>query len=135
MLYSAATRSDYYNNNTSNSNDILNKNIIDNCRTPSGIKINHDFSSVEINEENNINNNNYNNLENKSEIFGTKAIFRAIGLPDVIKYDDFLHDSSSYAVQIADTDLSYLRRCGYKKPFYSLERGVKTCLYNHLKSQ
>lgn len=64
-----------------------------------------------------------------------KTLFRAIGLPDVIKYDDFLHDSSSYAVQIADIDLSNLRRCGYKKPFYSLERGIKTCLYKRLKCQ
>ena len=57
-----------FNNNTNNQNEILNKNFLENCQTPRDIKMNNDFSNVEMNEENNINNIN-NNEDIKSEIF------------------------------------------------------------------
>ena len=133
---SAATRSDYYNNNTSNSNDILNKNIIDNCRTPSGIKINHDFSSVEINEENNINNNNYNNLENKSEIFGIindivnsccqalKIILKENKLSQIFKDNSFVND---YDIKLDFSELNNSLK-------YELLIGIITKVLNFLKT-
>ena len=132
---SAATRSDYYNNNTSNSNDILNKNIIDNCRTPSGIKINHDFSSVEINEENNINNN-YNNLENKSEIFGIindiinsccqalKIILKEIKLSQIFKDNSFVND---FDIKLDFSELNNSLK-------YELLIGIITKVLNFLKT-
>ena len=133
---SAATRSDYYNNNTSNSNDILNKNIIDNCRTPSGIKINHDFSSVEINEENNINNNNYNNLENKSEIFGIindivnsccqalKIILKENKLSQIFKDNSFVND---FDIKLDFSELNNSLK-------YELLIGIITKVLNFLKT-
>ena len=132
---SAATRSDYY-NNTSNSNDILNKNIIDNCRTPSGIKINHDFSSVEINEENNINNNNYNNLENKSEIFGIindivnsccqalKIILKENKLSQIFKDNSFVND---FDIKLDFSELNNSLK-------YELLIGIITKVLNFLKT-
>ena len=133
---SAATRSDYYNNNTSNSNDILNKNIIDNCRTPSGIKINHDFSSVEINEENNINNNNYNNFENKSEIFGIindivnsccqalKIILKENKLSQIFKDNSFVND---FDIKLDFSELNNSLK-------YELLIGIITKVLNFLKT-
>jgi len=56
------------------------------------------------------------------------AVFRATGLPKNIKYVEnvIVEDMSKFPVE--EMNLSHLRRVGYKKSFYSIEKGVKSCV-------
>lgn len=57
------------------------------------------------------------------------AISRALRLSPQIRYDEIEGKCAQNRLPFEEVDLSFLRRIGYKKPFYTLENGVKSYLY------
>jgi ADP-L-glycero-D-manno-heptose 6-epimerase len=61
-----------------------------------------------------------------------RAIFHAMKQEPVILYRTEQRESGTGDNPIFQPDLSRLRRTGYKKPFYSIEKGVKSYIQRYL---
>ena len=59
------------------------------------------------------------------------AVFRTLRMSPQLKFSDQSSDLKSSIPQMT-MDLSHLRHIGYKKPFYSVEKGVKTYIQKSL---
>ena len=64
----------------------------------------------------------------RSDFAVVNAIFRALKLPPRIVYSDSLADNPNAQVTSFLPDLRNLRSVGYKKPFFTVEKGVKSSL-------
>lgn len=64
----------------------------------------------------------------RSDFAVVNAIFRALKLPPRIVYSDSSVDNSNALATSFQPDLRNLRSVGYKKPFFTVEKGVKSCL-------
>jgi len=63
------------------------------------------------------------------------AVFRAFGLPLRVKYEDNVETINLSKFPIEEVDLTRLRRIGYRKPFYSVEKGVNSYVKNILRQK
>lgn len=67
----------------------------------------------------------------RTDLAVVNAIFRALKLPPRIRYERSQHFVPDKLGTPFRPDLKDLRRVGYKKPFFSVENGVKSALRGH----
>ena len=71
----------------------------------------------------------------RTDIAVVNAIFRALKLPPRIRYSDFSANMPDEMKSCFLPDLRNLRGVGYRKPFFSVEKGVKSSLRTFKKTE
>ena len=71
----------------------------------------------------------------RTDLAVVNAIFRALNLPPQIRYTSSLPVDSIGKSELFCPDLHKLREIGYKKPFFSVEKGVKSFLRRQNKAE